>query len=91
MGRFVFLMRTDFDYLAALTKSSDVFPGLRTIHLNASNFSNAGADIVQELAFGISMGSEYLAQLTDRGLSPDICCIKNQIQLRGRFKTIFRR
>ncbi len=58
------------DYLAALTKSSEVFPGLRTIHLNASNFCNAGANIVMELAFGISMGSEYLSQLSDRGMSP---------------------
>lgn len=58
-----------FDYLFSLTKSSSVFPGLKTIHLCASNFGNTGADIVQELAFGISMGSEYLAQLTGRGLS----------------------
>ena len=58
-----------FDYLASLTGSSEVLPNLRTIHLSASNFNNAGADIVQELAFGISMGSEYLAQLTARGLS----------------------
>jgi methylmalonyl-CoA mutase len=57
------------DYLAELTRSANVFPGFRTIHLNASNFCNAGADIVMELAFGISMGSEYLARLTDRGLS----------------------
>ena len=58
-----------FDYLASLTESSAVLPNLRTIHLSASNFNNAGADIVQELAFGISMGSEYLVQLTGRGLS----------------------
>ena len=42
-----------------------------TIHLNASHFTNAGADLVQELAFGISMGSEYMAQLTERGLKAD--------------------
>ena len=64
------------DYLAALTKSSEVFPGLRTIHLNVSNFCNAGADIVMELAFGISMGSEYLAQLSDRGMSPALAASK---------------
>jgi methylmalonyl-CoA mutase len=58
-----------FDYLASLTGSSAVFPNLRAIHLSASNFGNAGADIVKELAFGISMGSEYLAQLTSRGLN----------------------
>ena len=58
-----------FDYLASLTESSSVLPNLRTIHLSASNFNNAGADIVQELAFAISMGSEYLAQLTGRGMN----------------------
>jgi methylmalonyl-CoA mutase len=58
------------DYLAALTGSSEVFPNFRAIHLNASNFCNAGADIVMELAFAISMGSEYLARLSDRGMSP---------------------
>ncbi len=46
------------------------------ISINASNFNNAGADIVQELAFGISMGSEYMAQLTDRGISADMAASK---------------
>lgn len=58
-----------FDYLASLTHDSLAFPNLRTVHIRASDFSNAGAGIVQELAFGISMGNEYMAQLTDRGLS----------------------
>ena len=60
-----------FDYLASLTRAASVFPNLRTIHLNASSFTNAGSDIVQELAFGISMGSEYMTQLTERGISSD--------------------
>jgi methylmalonyl-CoA mutase len=58
-----------FDYLASLTHDSLAFPNLRTVHIRASDFGNAGAGIVQELAFGISMGNEYMAQLTDRGLS----------------------
>jgi methylmalonyl-CoA mutase len=58
-----------FDYLASLVKSSASLPHLRIININASNFNNAGADIVQELAFAVSMGSEYLAQLTQRGIS----------------------
>jgi methylmalonyl-CoA mutase len=57
-----------FDYLASLTSAAVDFPNLRTIHLNASDFNNAGADIVKELAFGISMGSEYMTQLTERGI-----------------------
>jgi methylmalonyl-CoA mutase len=65
-----------FDYLASLTGSASVFPNFHTVHLNASLFNNAGADIVQELAFGISMGSEYLAQLAERGISADIAASK---------------
>ncbi len=61
-----------FDYLASLTRSASLFPGFRTIHLNAASFKNAGADIVQELAFALAAGSEYLAQLTAKGLSADM-------------------
>ena len=64
------------DYLASLIKSSASLPHFRMININASNFNNAGADIVQELAFGISMGSEYLAQLTQRRISVDMAASK---------------
>jgi methylmalonyl-CoA mutase len=59
-----------FDYLAGVAKATESLPGFRAIHLNASNFGNAGADFVQELAFGISMGAEYMTQLTGRGIDP---------------------
>lgn len=65
-----------FDYLAAVVHSAAFLPQFRTIHLNASNFNNAGADIVQELAFGISMGNEYLVQLTRRDISVEIAASK---------------
>jgi methylmalonyl-CoA mutase len=65
-----------FDYLACLTLDSAIFPNLRTIHLSASNFNNAGADIVQELAFGIAMGCEYMAQLTLREVSAGLAASK---------------
>ncbi|OFY68409.1 MAG: methylmalonyl-CoA mutase small subunit [Bacteroidetes bacterium RBG_13_43_22] len=60
-----------FDYLADVAKLVSPLPGFRAIHLNASNFGNAGADIVQELAFGLSMGTEYISQLCMRGMKPD--------------------
>ena len=60
-----------FDYLASVVNSSSALPHFRVVHLNASNFVNAGADIVQELAFGIAMGGEYMTQLTERGISSD--------------------
>jgi methylmalonyl-CoA mutase len=61
-----------FDYLASVIHSAAFIPRCRLVHLNASNFNNAGADLVQELAFAISMGSEYMVQLTQRGISADI-------------------
>jgi methylmalonyl-CoA mutase len=65
-----------FDYLASLVNSAAFLRQLKVIHLNASNFNNAGADIVQELAFGISMGSEYMAQLTQRGIKSEMAASK---------------
>ncbi len=75
-----------FDYLASLTRASELTPNLRTIHLNASNFNNAGADIVAGTCIWNSNGKRILAQLTDRGLNPGLCCIKNKIQFWGGFK-----
>jgi methylmalonyl-CoA mutase len=64
-------VETGFEYLASLTESASLFSNLRTIHLNGSDFNNAGADIVMELGLAISMGNEYLSQLTERGLNPE--------------------
>jgi methylmalonyl-CoA mutase len=65
-----------FDYLTSLTLASAVLPNLRTIHLGACNFSNAGSNIAMELAFAVSMGCEYMDQLTSRGLSAEFAASK---------------
>jgi methylmalonyl-CoA mutase len=75
-GFFCIPVESGFDYLFNLTKSASKFQNLRTIHLNASHFSNSGGDLVQELAFGISMGCEYMTQLTERGLNADVAASK---------------
>jgi methylmalonyl-CoA mutase len=75
-GKLCVPLQEGFNYLASLTRASSVFPDLRTVHLNASYFNNAGADIVAELAYGISMGNEYLAQLTERGVSAEVAASK---------------
>ncbi|HLP73925.1 MAG TPA: methylmalonyl-CoA mutase family protein [Bacteroidales bacterium] len=59
-----------FDYLAGLTSKALEFPHFRTVHIKASHFGNAGADIVQELAFALSAGNEYMSRLTDRKTDP---------------------
>jgi len=45
------------------------FPQFRTVAVNSRHFNNAGSSIVQELAFGLAMGNEYLTQLTERGMT----------------------
>ncbi|GHT15649.1 methylmalonyl-CoA mutase small subunit [Bacteroidia bacterium] len=60
-----------FDQLKeAVTIAKDV-QHFRNIGVSGSALHNAGATAVQELALALSMGNEYLAQLTDRGLTVD--------------------
>lgn len=65
-----------FDYLADVAKMTLPLPRFSAVHLNASGFGNSGADIVQELAFGLSMGAEYILQLGERGIGADIAASK---------------
>lgn len=48
----------------------DHFPRLRTLGVDARYYHNAGATIVQQLAYALSAASEYLSILTDSGLEP---------------------
>jgi methylmalonyl-CoA mutase len=64
------------DYLADLAREASFLECFRTIRVNAANFTNAGSDIVSELAFGLSMGNEYMVQLTERGISSDLAASK---------------
>ena len=70
-GKLCIPVEAGLNYLASVTHSSAVLPKIRTIQINASVFNNSGADVVQELAFAISMGSEYLSQLTAKGMEPE--------------------
>jgi methylmalonyl-CoA mutase len=64
------------DYLASLTREASFLPLFKTIRVNASNFTNAGTDIVKELALGLSMANEYLTQLTEREIASDLAASK---------------
>jgi methylmalonyl-CoA mutase len=70
-GKLCISFEAGMDYLTDLTKKSLVLPRFRTIQVNGSWISNAGADIVVELAFSLSMGYEYLTLLTKSGITPD--------------------
>jgi methylmalonyl-CoA mutase len=41
--------------------------GFRILTIGSDAFSNAGASVVQELAFGLAMAAEYLTRMTDMG------------------------
>ncbi|MBN2778089.1 MAG: acyl-CoA mutase large subunit family protein [Bacteroidales bacterium] len=43
----------------------------RLVTVNARHFKNAGSSSVQELAFALAMGAEYIRKFTDEGLSID--------------------
>ncbi|MGB3051661.1 MAG: methylmalonyl-CoA mutase family protein, partial [Polyangiales bacterium] len=46
-------------------------PGLRAANVSSDPYDGGGASIVQELAYTIATGIEYLRQLTDAGMSVD--------------------
>jgi methylmalonyl-CoA mutase len=75
-GNLCIPVESGLDYLASLTLEAVSLSHFRTIRVNASNFTNAGADIVKELAFGLSQANEYISQLTEREISSDIAASK---------------
>lgn len=46
-------------------------PNVRCLGVDAASYHNAGASAVQEVAIALAIGNEYLAKLTDQGLSVD--------------------
>jgi methylmalonyl-CoA mutase len=54
------------EMLTAVTKD---LPGFKLFTVHASYFKNAGSTIVQELAFGLAMGCDYLASAVSTGIS----------------------
>ncbi len=58
-----------FETIAGLVK--DAPEKMRLITVGGHNFGNAGATIVQELAFTLAAGHEYLVKLTEQGLTVD--------------------
>jgi methylmalonyl-CoA mutase len=50
----------------------------RVIAVNGQHYHNAGASLVQELAFALAQGSEYIYQLSQRGIDVDRVAPKMQ-------------
>ena len=58
------------NYLSNVVKNGEALKNFRVIQVNGSDYTNAGADCVTELAFSLSMGNEYLAGMVERGIDP---------------------
>lgn len=54
-----------------IEKAKSKLPGFFVLGVNGQHYHNAGASAVQELAFALAQGNEYLVRLTDEGLSVD--------------------
>lgn len=57
--------------VAALVKKAAAWKHVRVVTVSAQIFGNAGSTIVEELAFALSAGQEYMTRLTDAGLTAD--------------------
>lgn len=68
-GTLSITVKDGLDYLASLTRETVTLPSYRNLQINGSRFTNSGNSAVQELAFSFSMAVEYLAQLTERGIT----------------------
>jgi methylmalonyl-CoA mutase len=66
-----------YDSLAGWTSwAKSHAPGLRTIGVNATPWSEAGGSATQELAFALAAGVEYLRELSQRGLDPAVAAAR---------------
>jgi len=68
-GVFIENEEKDFETARELIKIASHLPHFSVLGVNGNYFHDAGSSIVQELAFSLSSGVEYLTRLTESGLS----------------------
>ena len=70
-GKLCIPVEQGLDYLAELVREAGMIPGIKCVEPSGTLFSNAGTGPVAELAYTLSLGNEYMAALTSRGISPE--------------------
>ena len=60
-----------FAKIAELVRRTAGYKGIRVVNVSGETFSNAGSTIVEELAFTLAAGHDYLVRLMESGLSVD--------------------
>jgi methylmalonyl-CoA mutase len=82
-GNYYISKEEDLETCQQLIRIAEHLPHFTVIEVNGGHFHNAGATIVEELAFSLASGAEYLTQLTEKGLSVN----KVAPKMRFRFAT----
>ncbi len=75
-GKLCVSVEEGLEYLADIVAESESIPGLRCVQPSGTLFSNAGAGPATELAYTLSLGNEYMAYFTSKGLKPDYAASK---------------
>ncbi len=60
-----------YGFLAEAMKAVADFPKIKVVNVQAYDFNDLGSSLVQELAFGVAIGNEYIAKLTELGFSAE--------------------
>ncbi len=74
IGSFILKGKLENDAITNLklaVESAGALPNYRAIGVHGKFFANSGASLVQELAFSLAQGAEYLTLLTGQGLKVD--------------------
>ena len=74
LGTFVLRGKLDKKAITRLKPAIEktaLLPNFRIVGVHGKFFANSGSSIVQELAFSLAQGAEYLTQLTDAGVEID--------------------
>jgi len=71
-GNFFYPRESVFNQTASLVKyASSLLPKSRIICVNGHIFANAGAGLVQEMAYSLSVADDYLSKLTETGVDAE--------------------
>ena len=79
-GKFCVTVDKAFDTVKDIMVKTESLAGFRVLVIHGDTFRNAGSGIVQELAYSLSMGAEYLTRLTNRGLKAEMIAPKMVFQ-----------
>ena len=65
-----------YEAVTAFIKKTAEYKYIRVVNVSGATFSNAGSTIVEELAFSLAAGHDYLVKLTEAGLPIDLVARK---------------